>query len=74
MISEIDRIASGGAGVHGKAQILTMHFGPEEILVAVSLKVRAGSAITVLGEIGEEIRAMLESRFGLRAQVYVRTL
>lgn len=33
----IDRIASGTAGVVGTNQVLTMHFGPEEILVALSL-------------------------------------
>jgi divalent metal cation (Fe/Co/Zn/Cd) transporter len=33
----IDRIASGTPGVVGTNQVLTMHFGPEEILVALSL-------------------------------------
>ena len=33
----IDRIATGTPGVVGTNQVLTMHFGPEEILVALSL-------------------------------------
>jgi divalent metal cation (Fe/Co/Zn/Cd) transporter len=32
----IERIAAGTAGVVGTNQVLTMHFGPEEILVALS--------------------------------------
>lgn len=35
--AEIERIAQAGPGVVGTNQILTMHFGPREVLVALSL-------------------------------------
>jgi len=31
------RIAAEGAGVHGVNEVLTMHFGPEDVLAAISL-------------------------------------
>ncbi|HEX5319868.1 MAG TPA: cation diffusion facilitator family transporter [Stellaceae bacterium] len=35
--AEIERIAAGAPGVVGTHQVLTMHFGPEDVLAALSL-------------------------------------
>ena len=58
---EIERIAAAAPGVVGINQVLTMHFGPREVLVALSLdfddRISAAQIEAAVAQIERTIKA-----------------
>jgi len=67
----IERIASGTAGVVGINEILTMHFGPREVLVALSLDFDDGIPAASVEAGVAELERRLKTEFPEIARVFV---
>jgi len=67
----IERIASGTAGVVGINEILTIHFGPEEVLVALSLDFDDGIPAASVEAGVAELQRQLKAEFPEVTRVYV---
>ena len=67
----IERIASGTEGVVGINEILTMHFGPREVLVALSLDFDDGIPAASVEAGVAELERRLKAEFPEIARVFV---
>ena len=67
----IERVASATTGVVGINQILTMHFGPREVLVALSLDFDDAISAAAIEAAVAQLERQLKSEFPEVARVFV---
>jgi len=69
--AEIERIAAGAPGVVGTHQVLTMHFGPEDVLAALSLDFDDAISAADIEAAVAEIEREIKTRFPEVKRVFV---
>ncbi|MCK4833192.1 MAG: cation transporter [Gammaproteobacteria bacterium] len=71
VIDGIRRIAESFGEVERVNELLTMHMGPEFILVNISIRFRRGQLTREIEEVIQEIDSVIKTEFGLVKRVFV---